>query len=283
MALSLMYITNNPKVASIAQKAGVDRIWVDMEYIGKEERQAGMNTVKSFHTIDDIKTLRPIVTSSELLARINPIHDATTEYGSSEQEIEDTINAGADVIMLPMFKTKAEVERFIKAVNGRVKTILLFETAESVENIDEILSVDHIDEVHIGLNDLHLAYNQKFMFQLLCDGTVEKLCKKFKEKGIKYGFGGIARVGFGTLPAEYIIAEHYHLGSTAAILSRGFCDANRIENPNEVEDIFIEGIKNIRLKEKEVELYTEVQYTENLQVIKTKVKEIVTSIERAKK
>ena len=51
--------------------------------------------------------------------------------------------------------------------------------------IGDILSVEGIDEVHIGLNDLHLAYGQKFMFQLLCDGTVEKLCQKFKEKGVK--------------------------------------------------------------------------------------------------
>lgn len=283
MALTLMYITNNPTIATIAQQAGVDRIWVDMEYIGKEERQAGMNTVKSFHTVEDIKALRPIVTSSELLVRINPIHDATAEYKSTEEEIENTITAGADVIMLPMFKTKADVERFIKAINGRVKTVLLFETAESVKNIDEILSVDGIDEVHIGLNDLHLAYKQKFMFQLLCDGTVENLCKKFNEKGIKYGFGGIARVGYGTLPAEHIIAEHYRLGSTAAILSRGFCDANTVKNPDEVKDIFIDGVKNIRLKEKEVSEYNSEQYAENLKIIKLKVKEIVNAIEKAKK
>lgn len=283
MALTLMYITNNPKIAAIAQQAGVDRVWVDMEYIGKEVRQAGMNTVKSFHTVDDIKALRPIITSSELLVRVNPIHDATNEYCSSEQEIEDTLAAGADVIMLPMFKTSLEVSRFVKAVGGRAKTVLLFETAEAVENIDDILSIEGIDEVHIGLNDLHLAYGQKFMFQLLCDGTVEKLCKKFKEKGIKYGFGGIARVGFGTLPAEHIIAEHYHLGSTAAILSRGFCDANIIKDPNEVKDIFIEGVKNIRLKEKEVSAYSNSEYVDNLEIIKSKVKEIVNAIEKAKK
>lgn len=283
MALLLMYITNNPKIAAIAQKAGVDRVWVDMEYIGKEVRQAGMNTVKSFHTVDDIKALRPIITSSELLVRVNPIHDATNEYCSSEQEIEDTLAAGADVIMLPMFKTANEVSRFIRTVDGRAKTVLLFETAEAVENIDDILSVEGIDEVHIGLNDLHLAYGQKFMFQLLCDGTVEKLCQKFKEKGVKYGFGGIARVGFGTLPAEHIIAEHYHLGSTAAILSRGFCDANIVNDPNEVKDIFIEGVKNIRLKEKEVSAYSNFEYEENLEIIKSKVKEIVNAIEKAKK
>ena len=36
MALTLMYITNNPRVAEIAQEAGVNRVWVDMEYIGKK-------------------------------------------------------------------------------------------------------------------------------------------------------------------------------------------------------------------------------------------------------
>lgn len=275
MSLTLMYITNNAVTASIAQSAGVDRIWIDMEYIGKEERQAGMNTVKCFHTIEDIKRLRPVVTTSELLVRINPIHEQTDEYCSTEEEIENTIRAGADVIMLPMFKTKKEVERFIGAVAGRAKTVLLFETAEAISNIDDILSVSGIDEVHIGLNDLHLAYKKEFMFELLSDGTVESICEKLKKYDIKYGFGGIARVGYGMLPAEHIIAEHYRLGSTAAILSRGFCDANVVQNPLEIENIFIEGVKNIRLKEQEVELYTDAQHKENVQLVKEKVHAIV--------
>jgi CO dehydrogenase nickel-insertion accessory protein CooC1 len=102
MALTLMYITNNEKIAKIAQKAGVDRIWVDMEYIGKEERQAGMNTVKSRHTIEDIARLRPIVKTAQLMVRVNPLHEATKAYCSSQEEIENTLRAGAEVIMLPM-------------------------------------------------------------------------------------------------------------------------------------------------------------------------------------
>lgn len=35
MPLKLMYITNSEDVAHIAEEAGVDRIFVDMEYIGK--------------------------------------------------------------------------------------------------------------------------------------------------------------------------------------------------------------------------------------------------------
>lgn len=41
MAMKLMYITNRPDVAKIAESVGVDRIFVDMEYIGKRNVKAG--------------------------------------------------------------------------------------------------------------------------------------------------------------------------------------------------------------------------------------------------
>lgn len=271
MALTLMYITNNPITAQIAQEAGVARIWIDMEYIGKDERQGGMDTVRNHHTIDDIKKMRPIVTNAELMVRVNPLHTATDDYYGSEDEINQSIEAGADVIMLPMFKTADDVKRFVSYVDGRAKVQLLVETAEAAAKIDSILEVPGVDEIHIGLNDLHLAMHKAFMFELICDDTVASLCKKMKAKGIKYGFGGIARVGYGMLPAEYIIAEHYHLGSTAAILSRGFCDANIVKDPMEIEAIFVKGVRNIRLKEHEVAQYSEEQYLKNLDIIREKV------------
>ena len=58
MSLKLMYITNQPEIAQIAESAGVDRIFVDLEYIGKSDRQGGMGTVQSRHTIDDVKKSR---------------------------------------------------------------------------------------------------------------------------------------------------------------------------------------------------------------------------------
>ena len=275
MALTLMYITNNEFIADIAQRAGVDRIWIDMEYIGKEERQAGMNTVKSHHTIEDIIRLRPIVKTSQLMVRVNPLHEATKEYCSSREEIENTLRAGAEVIMLPMFKTRGDAEKFVSIVDGRAKVQLLVETAEAAANLEEICKVQGVDEIHIGLNDLHLAYEKKFMFQLLADGMVEKLCRTMRESGIKYGFGGIARIGHGTLPAEHIIAEHYRLGSTAAILSRGFCDANLVEDPSTVESLFLEGVQNIRKKESEILTYTEQDFENNRKIVVEKVNEIV--------
>ena len=110
-----------------------------------------------------------------------------------------------------IFKTLEEVQRFFRCVDGRVRTSLLLETPEAVEIVDEILKLPEVKEIHIGLNDLSLGYGKKFMFELLADGTVERLCRKFREKEIDYGFGGIAALGKGMLPSEYIIKEHYGL------------------------------------------------------------------------
>ena len=52
--LKLMYITNRPEVAQIAEQAGVDWIFVDMEFIGKDARQGGLDTVQNHHTVEDV-------------------------------------------------------------------------------------------------------------------------------------------------------------------------------------------------------------------------------------
>lgn len=267
--INLMYITNNPQIAKIAQECGVDRIFIDLEINGKEERQGHLDTVISRHNINDVEKVKMVLNKSELLVRVNPI------YEGSKKEIDSVINQGADVVMLPFFKTVEEVKEFIKLVNRRAKVCLLCETPEAVKCMDEILKQDGIDEIHIGLNDLHLGYKKKFMFELLVDGTVEKLCNKFKEAGIRYGFGGIARIGEGTLPAEYIITEHYRLGSTIAILSRSFCNTKIVEDNEEIKRIFCEGVKAIRECEEEVSKYNKEQYEENKEIIKEKVETIV--------
>lgn len=273
MSLTLLYITNNPEVALIAQKAGVDRIWIDLETLGKEERQAGMNTVKSKHSIGDIKKIKPLLTTSKMMVRVNPLYDG------SKKEIDNVIEAGAEYIMLPMYRTKEDVEQFISMVNGRAKVMLLLETIEAEKNLESYIDLPGIDEIHIGLNDLHLAYKKKFMFELLCDGTVENIAKIMKKHKMKFGFGGFARVGHGILPAEMIMIEHYRLGSSMAILSRGFCDANIVKNPKEIEDIFIDGMKEIRKKEKEVERYTDEQFMKNKQNVILVVSDIVKKLE----
>ncbi len=253
MALKMMYITKDPEIARIAEEAGVDRIWVDLEYIGKALRQGGLDTVQSHHTIEDIKVIHAAINRAELQVRVNPIHEATADYGDSRSEIEAAIAAGADRLMLPYFKTVEEVETFLRLVGGRVRNNLLLETPEAVERVDEILALPGIDEIHIGLNDLSLGYGKPFLFDLLADGTVERLCLKFREAGIPYGFGGVASLGRGLLPAEYVIREHYRLGSTRVILSRSFCNRELNADLDEGRIAFTSRMRQIRAFERECE------------------------------
>lgn len=274
--LKLMYITNRTDVAALADECGVDRIFIDLEIVGKEERQADMNTVISRHSIDDISKIKAVLKNAELLVRVNPI------YAASEGEINECIKRGADILMLPYFKSGDEVSKFIKFVDGRVKTCILVETAEAVEHLDDILNIPGIDMIHIGLNDLHLSYGLDFMFELLSDGTVEKISEKIRAKGIPYGFGGIARIGKGMLPAEHVIAEHYRLGSEMAILSRSFCNAANCADINEIRDIFSDGLKEIYAYEDELADKPDSFFEENKKIAAKEIARIVEQI-RSKK
>ena len=281
MALKLMYITNRPDVALIAEAAGVDRIFIDMEYIGKAARQGGMDSVQNHHTVEDVKNIRKVLTKADLLVRVNPIHEASTDYCSSEEEIEDVIAAGADIIMLPFFKTVEEVRTFVAIVAGRAKTLLLMETPEAAELVDEIIAVPGVDEIHLGINDMSLGYGKTFMFELLADGTVESLCLKFKRAGIPYGFGGVASIGTGKLPAEAILKEHYRLGSSMVILSRSFCNVNKDTDINYIREKFEIGVRSMRAFENEIAIHSR-YFEENEEAVAKSVAAIVEQIEKGR-
>ncbi len=268
--LVLMYITNHPAVARIAADSGVDRIFIDMEVLGKAERQRGRNTVQSHHIPEDIARVREAVGNQvEIMARVNPLNP------NSQAEIDAAIHYGADVIMLPMWREAKELDQFIDLVGGRARTMPLLETDTAVENLEAALQVPGIDQIHIGLNDLHICYREDFLFQPLADGTVDRLCAAIGAAGIPYGFGGVGRPGCGTLPADHILAEHVRLGSQYVILSRSFCNANQITDLDQIRLLFREGVASIRRLEREYATWTPDQLEENRQTVRRIVDHIV--------
>jgi len=215
--MTLMFITNDPALAAHAVASGVDRLFVDLESLGKDARQGHLDTHRAAHTPEDVAALRRALPAAEIMARVNPMHEG------SAAEVEAVIGAGADGVMLPMFTTAGEVTRFLDLVRGRARTTLLLETPQALARVDEILAERaRIDEIHVGLNDLHLGLGLDFMFEALSGGLVEYLAGKIRAAGVRLGIGGIARVGEGAVPAELVIGEHVRLGSEMAILSRTF-------------------------------------------------------------
>jgi len=238
--LRLLFITADPAIATYVIEKGADRVFIDLEILGKVERQGHLDTVISRHQMEDISVLRPQLPAGSLLVRLNPVHPGT------QAEVDEAIERGADVLMLPMFRGPEEVKTFCKAVNFRAKVCLLVETIGAMESLSECIQVAGVDEVHIGLNDLHLEMGCRFMFEPLVSGHVERMAGILREAKMPFGIGGVARVGEGLLPAELLLAEHARLGSTCAILSRTFHRQSRSVQEIEEQMDFREEVRKLR-------------------------------------
>lgn len=269
--LKLMILAADPQSAIDAQNAGVDRVFYDLEYIGKESRQHGRNTVKSMNSIDDIPAVRKVLDNTELLVRTNPIHAYT------KMEVDKAIEYGADVLMLPMVMDQHDVEQYVSYVNGRCKVCIMIETAAAMARLDKILAVPGVDELFIGLNDLHISMGLTFMFEFLSNGLLEYIADKCNKAGMPFGFGGIARIGEGDLPSDNILGEHVRLGSTSVILSRTFKGVVGVDKNARPIDLGIE-VQKVRDRVLEIDKWNEEQHVENRKKIAEAVDKVIYKI-----
>jgi citrate lyase beta subunit len=167
--LKLMLITNNRRHAATACACGVDRIFVDLETLGKRERQRHRDTLISDHTIQDVAAMRAVVPDGHLLVRTNPLH------ADSQLEIDAAIEAGTSLLMLPMFTSAAEVASYCDIVRGRVPVIPLIETLGAVKAVDDLVKLGNVAELYVGLNDLHLDLGLNFIFDVLLLDIVDRV------------------------------------------------------------------------------------------------------------
>jgi hypothetical protein len=214
--LELIQITNDPAFARRCDALGGFRLFVDLERMGKAERQAGRNTFISAHALDDVARIRAVLRRSPLMVRVNPLHEGT------RAEVDAVLAQGADSVMLPMFGSAGELRAFSDIVAGRVPVVPLLETAAALREVEAWAGTPGLGEIFVGLNDLHLSLGCRFMFEPLADGSVERVAKAAQGHGLPFGFGGIARLDEGLLPGRDVLAEHLRLGSGAVILSRTF-------------------------------------------------------------
>lgn len=209
-------ITNRPEFAALAHACGVARIMVDLESIGKQERQGGLGTFISDHRPEDVPRVRAAAPDAHLIVRINPWHDG------SPAEVDQAVASGADSLMLPMFESPQQLAALIEALRGRARVIALLETRAALDSLDAWVGLPGLDEVYVGLNDLHRQLGLSFMFEPLADGTVDRVAAAARAAGRRFGFGGIARLDEGLLPGRVVLGEHLRLGSDSVILSRTF-------------------------------------------------------------
>lgn len=226
--LELIQITNDPAFAQRCDALGGFRLFVDLERLGKAERQAGRNTFISAHQLEDVARVRAVLRRSPLMVRVNPLHEGTAA------EVEAVLAEGADALMLPMFEGAAQLLAFSDLVAGRVPIVPLLETAAALASVEDWAGTPGLGEIYVGLNDLHLSLGRRFMFEPLAEGSVERVAQAARAHGLRFGFGGIARLDEGLLPGRDVLAEHLRLGSGAVILSRTFHRDSEMDFEREV-------------------------------------------------
>jgi citrate lyase beta subunit len=216
--MELSLITNDSTLANLAEEAGIDRIFIDLERLGKAERQFGRGLFLSDHCLNDIPRVRKALHWAKLMVRVDPLHP-----GSGAQ-IANVIEAGADLVMLPYFHRLDEAREFLDCVGSRTATVLLVETREAAAILGELTRLPGLSEIHIGLNDLSLSFGKAFLYDLIADGTIDGLCQTLRRSGLPFGFGGISSLRRCHLPVppELILADQVCQGATRGWLGKTF-------------------------------------------------------------
>lgn len=214
--MDFLQITNDPDLARRCDALPGMRLFVDLERHGKAARQAGRSTFISTHQLEDVGRIKAQLRRSHLMVRVNPLHEDTAA------ELDNVLAQGADSVMLPMFQTPEELSTFSRIVAGRAPIVALLETAGALDSLDAWVDTPGLREVFVGLNDLHLSLGCRFMFEPLAQGLLDTVSVRVRAQGLRFGFGGIARLDEGLLPGRDVLAEHVRLGSQAVILSRTF-------------------------------------------------------------
>ena len=276
--LELLSITVDPAYARRLWAWPGNTVFVDLEITDKERRQAARDTVINHHELDDVVRLAGIPDRGPLLVRVNAVaHGGAEEAaalvrqgvvrggtavrggvvrGGAAHPASD--HPGADRLMLPMFRTRAEVDAVVEAMRQAAedasaadasasggaapeppRLTLLAETVAAVEGIEGILAgqPDWVDHVHLGLNDLSLERGTSFLFAPVATGEVAELAARVRGAGRRFGFGGVGMPETGDLvPAERILGEHVQVGSSCVILSRAFHAALDPARPDDPDD-----------------------------------------------
>lgn len=206
----LLFSTHAPTVEK-ADRAGIDGFIVDWEDRNRFQRKHNAADQRSADTEVDLARISG-TTGRPVWCRINQPGDWTPH------EVEQAIENGADLILLPMVKSPEEVEHFLSLVGQRARKGILVETVEACECAEELATLP-LDRVYVGLFDLSMSRGSEHLFNPLMDGTVETLRDVFRQK--RFGVGGLTTVDGGKpVPCLELMAE----------LSRLECDFTFLRN-----------------------------------------------------
>ena len=215
--LELIQITNDPAFARRCDALGGFRLFVDLERMGKAERQAGRNTFISAHRMEDVRRVKEVLLRSPVMVRVNPLNQSTAA------EVEAALAQGADQLMLPMFTAAAQLREFLALVAGRVPVVALLETGAALASLDEWITRARAGRSVRGTQrPAPVAWAPLHVRTAGARGWWTGLRKRPGARACVSGSGALRGWTKGSSRARDVLAEHLRLGSGSVILSRTF-------------------------------------------------------------
>jgi 2-keto-3-deoxy-L-rhamnonate aldolase RhmA len=217
---TLTLLSRDPAWIEAADAAGVERIGIDIELIGKANRQSHVagGTRISGHTLADLRTVTPLVQHALPFVRVNPPNLGT------RNEVEEALALGARSLMLPYFRSVQEAARFVELVAGRAEVVLLVETGAALARLHDMVRIPGVDEIMVGMNDLHIDLRLASPMEIAASELLHTIAGQVREAGIRFGFGAVARPESEDLPvpSDLLLARYARLGARSALISRSF-------------------------------------------------------------
>lgn len=216
MKFEPIYITNSTHVVGNLIDSPVSQFMIDLETVGKAERQKGWGSFISDHSIGDIDSLAKIIPPSRLLVRSNPPSDQLSF------EVKDYVARGAGHVMIPMIQNIDQIEKLKSEVKLEYRIHFLIETKWSMINVEQLLELFPSCIVHVGLNDLHRELKLKSHFHVYLSPYFDGLTEKLLRREVTFGVGGIGKYNGEKIDSKLILQVMKTFGGSRVIMSRGF-------------------------------------------------------------
>jgi 2-keto-3-deoxy-L-rhamnonate aldolase RhmA len=216
--------TDDPALAAAADRAGIDRVGLDLERLGKQARQADDPTMwLSPHVEGSLAAVRAELSRASVFVRTNPLHAGWRD------EVDRLLDAGAEVLMLPDFGSADDVAEALAVIGRRALLVPLLETVDALADVERLARLEGLVEVHVGLNDLSRGLGVRNRFAVLVRPELERAAVTLRAAGLRVGVGGIARADSSAsstrelpIPSDLVYAQYPRLGATGALIARSF-------------------------------------------------------------
>ncbi|MGD8566138.1 MAG: aldolase/citrate lyase family protein [Candidatus Bathyarchaeota archaeon] len=211
LSMSLRIGMGNPSI-EVAGRLGFDYVYVDFEHgvldfetfaqLVREARLAGLTVMCRVPSLDMgfVNRVLDAGATGIVFPHIKTRQDAEAAVGLLKYFTPDTPNGkrGFEPAYGLPKRDDESWQEYFKRVNEETLVGFMIEDKEAVEHIEEILSVEGVDFVHIGKMDLALSYSVSFTprsgrDEPVIERAVEKICLECRKRNIPVRFSvGVA-------------------------------------------------------------------------------------------